>query len=275
MTNQKHAVADTGLLVAAMRADETERAEGLFSDPFADALSGARGRALLADYRCATGPMSPPIIEVRTRYYDEALGDAGAAGARQFVILAAGRDARAYRIGWPSGTTVFEVDQAAVIGAKDELLASEKPLCTRISVACDLVDDWPAELQAGGFRTEQPTMWLVEGLLQYLDEAAVVALFDRIDALSADGSAILYDVVGTALFNSPFMAATLEFMADLGAPWLFATDEPAALIEAHGWRAHLVDIAERGNAWGRWPAPAPPLDVAGVPRGYLVTATKE
>jgi methyltransferase (TIGR00027 family) len=274
MTNQKHAVADTGLLVAAMRAEETGRVGRLFSDPFADALCGARGRALLADYRRALGPVSPPIIEVRTRHYDEALHDAGAAGARQFVILAAGRDARAYRIGWPAGSTVFEVDQPAVIAAKDDLLVDEKPLCRRVSVGCDLADDWPAQLRAGGFSAALPTVWLVEGLLQYLHEAAVLTLFDRIDALSAAGSTALYDVVGTVLLNSPFMAATREFMADLGAPWTFGTDEPAGLVEALGWSARLADIAERGDRWGRWPGSAPPLEVAGVPRGYLVTAAK-
>jgi methyltransferase (TIGR00027 family) len=275
MPNQKHAVADTGLLVAAMRADETGRGEPLFSDSFAGALSGARGRALLDDYRSAIGPASPPIIEVRTRLYDEALEAAAAAGARQFVLLAAGRDARAYRIGWPSGVTVFEVDQPGVIAAKDDALVGETPLCRRISVGCDLADDWPAELRGRGFSAGPPTVWLMEGLLQYLDEAAVRTLFDRVDALSADRSTVFYDVVGAALLNSPFMAPTIEFMADLGAPWLFGTDEPAELVTALGWTAHLVDIAERGNAWGRWPAPAPPLDVAGVPRGYLVTATKE
>lgn len=114
--------------------------------------------------RCsAIGSASPPIIEVRTRFYDEALKAAAAAGARQFVLLAAGRDARAYRIGWPSGVTVFEVDQPGVITAKDDVLVGETPLCRRVSVGCDRADDWPAELRSRGFNAGTPTVWLVEG----------------------------------------------------------------------------------------------------------------
>jgi O-methyltransferase involved in polyketide biosynthesis len=117
-------------------------------------------------------------------------------------------------------------------------------------------------------------VWLAEGLLQYLDEVAVGVLFERVDALSAPGSVLLYDVVGKTLMESPMLAPVLASMAEKGAPWLFATDDPAQLSQRLGWSASVTDIAEPGNRYGCWFAPAVPMDVAGVPRGYFVRATK-
>ncbi len=267
-------MASTGLLVAAIRAMETTRDDRLFTDPFADKLAGDTGRALLAAAVAETGERSTTQIVVRTRFLDEALlratGDAG-----QVVILAAGMDSRAYRLAWPDGTAVYELDQPAVITAKEELLADDQPRCHRVPIGVDLADDWPSALEATGFNRKAPTVWLIEGLLQYLDERAVRTLFDRIDALSAPSSVLLYDVVGKTLLESPMMAPLLKSMAEQGSPWLFGTDEPGELAERHGWSATVTDIAEPGNRWNRWFAPATPMDVPGVPRGYFVEATRK
>jgi methyltransferase (TIGR00027 family) len=272
MDKTRQAVAATGLLVAAMRAEESARDDRLFSDPFAERLAGDEGRQLLAE-AAGTGEPSAPII-VRTRFFDEALLRAQADGVRQVVILAAGMDARGYRLTWRADTTVFEVDQPHVIAAKDERLAGERPRCRRIAVGIDLASDWPKALQSQEFNSSEKTVWLVEGLLQYLDASAVDTLFARIDALSAPGSMLLYDVVGTTLLEAPFLQPTLQFMQRLGAPWTFGTDTPAALVEGRGWTAVVTDIAEPGNRWNRWGHPVVPLDVPGVPRGYFVVATK-
>jgi methyltransferase (TIGR00027 family) len=262
-------VAKTGLLVAALRADESLRPDRLFDDPFAATLATDEGRALLGAYR-ALGP-SIPIIEVRTRFYDEALLRAPTA---QVVLLAAGMDARAYRLPWPSGTRLFEVDRPEVIAAKDQALAGTAPRCQRTAVAADLAGDWPRLLASGGFDRAVPTSWLVEGLLQYLDPATVDLLFARIDALSAPGSRLVYDVVGRRLFEAPFLAPLRDFMAGLGAPWRHASDEPAAPVSSRGWRVAVTDPARIGNEWGRWPFPAAAPDAPAVPRGYLIEATK-
>lgn len=273
MDTQHQAVADTGLLVAAMRARESEREDRLFSDPFAERLAGDRGRELLAGALASAGEQSTAQIIVRTRYWDEALLEA-AAKVNQVVIVAAGMDARGYRLPWPQGTVTYELDQPAVMAAKAELLADEQPRCRRVAVGVDLADDWPAAIRSAGLDPADPTVWLLEGLLQYLDEAAVSALFDRIDALSAPGSILLYEVVGQTLLESPAMAGLLESMAQQGAPWLFGTDEPELLAERLGWSAQVTDIAEVGNRYNRWFAPAVPMSVADVPRGYFVAATK-
>ena len=83
MDNTKHAVAATGLLVAAMRAEESARDDALFHDPFAERLAGDDGRRLLAESSAETGQPSAPIV-VRTRLFDEALLGAHADGCRRW-----------------------------------------------------------------------------------------------------------------------------------------------------------------------------------------------
>jgi methyltransferase (TIGR00027 family) len=271
MDSTREAVAATGLLAAAVRAEESARDDRIVADPFAERLAGDEGRQLLADAVAATG-QAPAEIIIRTRFFDEALRDAQ--DVSQVVIVAAGMDARAYRLTWPAGTTVYEVDQPQVIAAKDERLAAERPRCRRVAVGIDLADDWPKALRSQGFTPSERTVWLVEGLLQYIDAPAVDALFARIDALSAPGSVVLYNVIGATLLESPFMQPTRQYMRQLGAPWTFGTDAPAALVEGRGWTAVVSDVGEVGTKWGRWEHPVVPLDVPGVPRGYFVVATK-
>lgn len=273
MDTHHQAVAGTGLLVAAVRARETARADRLFSDPFAERLAGQRGRELLEAALATSGEQSMAQIIVRTRFWDEALLDA-VQEITQVVILAAGMDARAYRLAWPQGTVVFELDQPDVMAAKAGLLAGEQPTCRRVAIGIDLAGDWPNAIRSAGLDPSAPTVWLIEGLLQYLNENAVSMLFDRIDALSAPGSALFYEVVGTSLLESPMMAGLLESMAAQGAPWLFGTDEPEQLAERRGWSATVTDVAEAGNRYNRWFAPAMPMNVPGVPRGYFIVATK-
>ncbi len=273
MDSTRRAVAATGLLAAAVRAEESLRAEPLFTDPFAERLAGDDGRRLLADAVAATG-QSPAEIAIRTRFFDEALLDAQRDGASRVVILAAGMDARAYRLPWRDGTTVYEVDQPGVIATKKQRLAGAPARCRRVAVGVDLADDWPKVLRAQGFTSSAKTAWLVEGLLQYLDAPTVDALFARVDALSGPGDVLLYNVIGQTLLEAPFLRSTRQFMRRLGAPWTFGTDAPAALVERHGWSAVVTDVAEPGSGWHRWEHPVVPLDVPGVPRGYFVVATK-
>jgi methyltransferase (TIGR00027 family) len=131
-------------------------------------------------------------MAVRTKFYDEFFLDATSAGIRQAVILASGLDSRAYRLAWPDGTTVYEIDQPQVIDFKSRTLAEmgAQPTAHRRTVAIDLRDDWPAALRAAGFDPDQPTAWSAEGLLGYLPPEAQDRLLDTITALSAPGSRI-------------------------------------------------------------------------------------
>src|ERR1700677_137616 len=145
----------------------------------------AGGLMILNAEAVAAGQASQQII-IRTRFWDDALLDAHD-GVSQVVILAAGMDARSYRLPWRAGTTVYEVDQPRVITIKDARLAGEQPRCRRVAVGVDLADDWPKALRAQGFNSSARTVWLIEGLLQYLDAADVDRLFARVDELSAPG----------------------------------------------------------------------------------------
>jgi methyltransferase (TIGR00027 family) len=273
MRTSQHAVADTALLVAAIRARESTREDRLFCDPLADRLAGDRGRELLAEAVATAGEQATVQIVVRTRFWDEVLLRAVRV-AKQVVIVGAGMDARAYRLPWPDDAVVFEMDQPQVLSAKADLLVGERSSCRRIPVGVDLTGDWPTAIESAGFNPEAPAVWLLEGLLQYLDEAAVHVLFGRIDALSAPGSVLLYEVVGETLLRSPSMAPLLRSMAEQGAPWLFGSDHPEQLVTRHGWSAVVTDIAEPGNRYARWFEPVQSIDVTDAPRGYFVEASK-
>ena len=129
-------------------------------------------------------------MTVRTRFFDDLFADAAAAGIRQAVILASGLDARAYRLPWPAGTVVFEIDQPEVIEFKSTTISGlgAKPTADRRTVSIDLRDDWVKALKDNGFDPSAPTAWIAEGLLIYLPPEAQDQLFDNITALSAPGS---------------------------------------------------------------------------------------
>jgi methyltransferase (TIGR00027 family) len=267
------AVGGTSLWVAAGRAIETERTDALFHDPFARELAGEEG---LASFRQSEemSPHSTPIVPVRTRYFDDVLLAATAGGVRQIVILAAGMDARAYRIDWPEGTTVYEIDRGPVLERKGATLSKATPRALRRAIVCDLAEDWITPLTAAGFDRARPAAWLIEGITLYLEEADLRALLARVDALSARGSVATCDVVGTSLLRAPSMKPTVDFMAAQGSPWRFGTDTPEALFTPLGWEVEAETMSEVGTRLGRWPFPNAPRGAPGVPHSFLVRAEK-
>jgi methyltransferase (TIGR00027 family) len=193
-------VGATATAVAASRAMASKGPDALLDDPFAEPLVRAVGLdpfVRMLDGETATaGSIALNLqamneqITVRTRFFDDFFISAAEAGVHQAVILAAGLDTRAYRLSWPTGTVVYEVDQPQVIEFKTTTLAglNAEPAATRRTVAVDLRDDWPAALKDAGFDPAAPTAWIAEGLLIYLPPEAQDRLFDNITALSAPGS---------------------------------------------------------------------------------------
>jgi methyltransferase (TIGR00027 family) len=191
-------------MVAAARAMASKADRPLIDDPFAEPLVRAVGVDLFT--RLALGDLRPDDLDVddedagmqrmadnmaiRTKFFDEFFLDATAAGIRQAVILASGLDSRAYRLPWPAGTTVYEIDQPDVIDFKTRTLAAlgVEPTAGRRTVAIDLRNDWPTALAEAGFDPTKPTAWSAEGLLGYLPPDAQDRLLDTITALSAPGS---------------------------------------------------------------------------------------
>jgi methyltransferase (TIGR00027 family) len=196
-------VGATATMVAAARAVATEDANPIINDPFAAPLVRAVGIDFFT--RVVDGQVTPADVgetgnaelqtetdslAVRTRFFDEFFLNAAAAGIGQAVILAAGLDARAYRLVWPPGTVVYEVDQPKVVEFKTATMArlGAEPTTERRTVSIDLREDWPTALRESGFDDTKPAAWSAEGLLMYLPPEAQDRLFDHITALSAPGS---------------------------------------------------------------------------------------
>ena len=173
-------VGATALFVATARALEAQKPDPLAVDPYAEVFCRAvGGRAAdvldgkLPDHELKTPDWGVHFVNfqaARTKYFDEYFRRAADAGARQVVILAAGLDSRAYRLSWPDGTTIFELDRPEVLDFKRDVLAGHgaQPRAERREVAVDLREDWPQALRDSGFDAAKPSAWIAEGLLIYL-----------------------------------------------------------------------------------------------------------
>ncbi|WP_141771242.1 SAM-dependent methyltransferase, partial [Mycobacterium tuberculosis] len=172
---------------------------------------------------------------------------------------AAGLDARAYRLNWPAGTVVYEIDQPSVLEYKAGILQSHGavPTARRHAVAVDLRDDWPAALIAAGFDGTQPTAWLAEGLLPYLPGDAADRLFDMVTALSAPGSQVAVEAFtmntkgNTQRWNR--MRERLGLDIDVQALTYHEPDrsDAAQWLATHGWQVHSVSNREEMARLGR------------------------
>lgn len=248
----------TAVGVARVRALETAREQPLFRDPLAVAFATAGGlepgsplppRADEASRRRWLGVAVSIVI--RTKFLDDLLERAVASGVRQVVLLGAGMDSRAFRMDWPAGTRLFEVDTAEPLGFKASVLRQERavPRCERITVPVDLREDWPGALTAAGHDSARPTVWIAEGLLIYLPEDAVQLLLERIGALSAAGSRM-----GLTLGSRGVVE---RFRGDAGpgsaaSMWLSEMPEdPVGWLDSLGWEAETFTLRERAEAYGR------------------------
>lgn len=263
----------------ASRGNGTDRP--LISDPYAEPLVRAVGVDVFS--KLASGELSPADFDdgeaedgatmlsrmsdnmaVRTRFFDEFFLQAAAAGIRQAVILASGLDARAYRLDWPAGTTVFEIDQPDVIEFKTRVLAAQgaEPAADRRPVAVDLRDDWPAALRAAGFDPAAPTAWSAEGLLAYLPADDQDRLLDTVTALSAPGSRFAVectppldpsdeDTARRRMREAAERMRSRGLDLDLTELVYFGDrNEAASYLAGHGWRLDSRTINELFAAHG-------------------------
>ena len=265
----------TARWTAAVRAIETGRPDALFEDPWAAALAGEDGTRW-AGSRPADA-LEPMII--RARFFDDFLRRAtGAEGAAQVVLLGAGLDTRAFRLHWPPGAIVFEVDQPDVLSYKQDLLVSAgaHPSCQRqVYLGADLRGaNWPAQLAEAGFDPSALAVWLAEGLLFYLPDEAIATLLAQVSALASQGCSLGFDVPNGAVLAHPFMQDWLQMQADAGAPWVGTMENPADYLAALGWRASVTQVGNADADYGRWPYPVVPMAAPGLPHHWLVTARR-
>jgi methyltransferase (TIGR00027 family) len=277
-------VGATALGVAAARAAETESENPLINDPFARMFVDAAGEGMWSIYAdpellAKAVELEPDVrnriqlmidfMATRTAFFDEFFLGAADAGVRQVVILAAGLDARAWRLPWPDGTVVYELDQPKVLEFKSGTLRGHgaRPTAQLVNVPIDLRQDWPKVLREAGFDASRPTVWSAEGLIRYLPAPAQDLLFERIHSLSAPGSWLASNVPG-AEFTDPdvvrrqredtqrvraAVAKLVNFeIADVNDLWYPEERTPVdGWLREHGWDVSTATFSEAMARYGR------------------------
>ena len=279
-------VGATATAVAASRALASRGPDPLIEDQYAAALVNAVGIPHFVEVAEGQLDVDDPLfsarqmcehIAVRTRFFDQMFIDACAAGIRQAVILASGLDTRAYRLAWPAGTVVFEIDQPAVIDFKTQVLteAGATPAAERRTIGVDLRDDWPRALRDGGFDPGRPTAWIAEGLLIYLPPEAQDRLLDAVTELSAPGSRLATEHMDAQALTGDWAKAMTERGRRLGSTIdlteLFYTgprNSAADHLGAQGWSVTVQPNSDAYTANGFAP-PADELIALTGDSGYL------
>jgi len=254
-------VAETALFVAAVRARESERANPLFRDELSALLSGPEGLARLAKSERDPGSNyrreSFPYLEVRTRYFDDWASRAvRESGAHQLVILGAGMDTRAFRLPWPDDLRLWEVDTPELFSLKEARLESAgvRLARERITVKADLTSkNWVPSLLETGFDRNRSTVWLAEGLFQYLAAADVNQILESASSVSPAGSRFLAEIISEDHLRMNSNRTAMKRRSARGTPWLFGTNDPEALFRRHNWKVdQKVGALEAAISLERW-----------------------
>jgi methyltransferase (TIGR00027 family) len=273
-------VGATALGVAYARARESTGSCPLFRDPFAQLFVDA---ATAKGWRPPTGAMAKrleyvsPYAASRTKWFDDFFTTAGANGIEQAVILAAGLDARAWRLPWIAGSTVYEIDQPRVLAFKSETLEAHgaQPAANYVAVPVDLRQDWPKALREAGFDADAPTAWSAEGLLPYLPNTASDELFERVDQLSAPHSRFAVEAFGPDFFAPEYLEQRREqirrmkresgepdISPSLRSPQVDTPDvadlwyiehrtDVADWLSGHGWEVSSISARDLMDRYGR------------------------
>jgi methyltransferase (TIGR00027 family) len=258
-------VEKTALGVALIRARETLRPDRLFADPYAQAFvdaapelvtqrTASRGGAPATD---APGQVRRSLYRqavLRTRFYDDFLVSAVGQGCQQVVLLAAGLDTRAFRLGFGHQVRLFELDLPGVLAFKTRVLAEAGATaqCARTVVPGDLRADWPAELVKAGYAPGDRTAWLIEGLMIYLTPAEAGNLLAAVTGLSAAGSQLSFEYsagAASALVSRAQAMPTLHEYASLWKGGLGC--EASGWLAGHGWLPQTHSLAEVARSCGR------------------------
>ena len=278
----------TALLVAGWRALHAVSPQPLVRDEYAKLFIAASQDPYLAGVLANPGTSEdetafPRLYGVQTRFFDDFFSSAGKAGIRQAVIVAAGLDSRAYRLEWPDGTTVFEVDLPKVLEFKARVLGEHgaTPKARRSEVAADLRTDWPTPLKAAGFDPHGASAWSVEGILPYLTDDAQDALFTRISGLCSLGSRVAVGALGSRLDREQVTAleadhpgANMSGDVDFSALTYEPKSDPAEWLTAHGWAVEPVrNTLELQAGYGMTP-PDVDVKIDRFMRSQYITATR-
>lgn len=297
-------VGATALGVAAARAAESESAEPLIEDPFARVFLDAAGDGIWNMFAPSALPaelveaepdialrmhMMVDYMASRTAFFDSFFTTAAEAGVRQAVILASGLDSRAWRLPWPDGMVVYELDQPKVLEFKATTLRRHgaTPTAREVDVAVDLRHDWPKALREAGFDASASTVWSAEGLLPFLPGTAQDLLFERVHELSATGSRIAVEAFSPGFLTPEirerqqslmqrFVAAAAQkgvSMPNVGDLW-YDDDraDVATWLRDRGWEVSSITAEDLTARYGR--SLPEGLDKDAAMRSVFVTGIK-
>jgi methyltransferase (TIGR00027 family) len=241
-------VSDTARWAAANRASESAREDALFHDPFAAWLAGERGAAIAAKAPWLTRNGWP--VAARTKAIDDLIAGSLAEGCDRVLCLAAGLDARPYRLELPESLVWIEADLPALVEEKNAALAHETPRCRVTRQAVDLAD--PAARAAfldDALAGAKRALVVTEGLLMYLTQEVVLSVAK--DLARSSVRYWIFDILSPAI-RETMTGETRMGMAN--APFLFAPSDGVAYFEAIGWRAKDIrSIFDEAHRLGRLP----------------------
>ncbi|MEH2241024.1 class I SAM-dependent methyltransferase [Nostoc sp.] len=272
----KDEVCRTALVMAVKRAIETDRADHLFDDLFAAQLAGDIGQAWREKWEQEDrdNPLGSALriqfVAVRTRFFDDFILSV-LPEVKQVVFLGVGLDTRAFRLPFPHQTRLYELDLPDLIEYREAILQNKQAKCHRQAIAANLTQPWSHLLLQQGFEVEAPTLWLMEGLLMYLNEAQVNELLKIISQLSADRSYLGADLVSIRSWQ----VGAKHQNGLISKHWRFGTDEPEQLFADRGWNASVIQPGEIRANYGRYAVQLAPREIKGVRRSFLVTAKKQ
>ena len=241
-------VPDPARWLAVYRAVETERPDAAFRDPFARALAGERGWRIPTEL---TREDVSWFYTVRTHLVDRFVGACvERAGVDMVVNLAAGLDARPYRLALPPTLRWVEVDLPDVLDDKEEILSGAKPTCELERVRLDLSNrDARRGLFARLGRSSTRALVITEGLLMHLMTYDVRELACDLAEMPGLQHWVL-DVCSPGLLET-MNESTGAALRAAGTPYLFAPTEGPAFFECCGWKAidvrSLLKAARRLN----------------------------
>lgn len=244
-------ISDTALWVAHYRAQETERPDAHFRDPYARALAGERGREIAKAQKF--GDRNSWSFVTRTVLFDRFIADEVRAGTDLVINLAAGLDTRPYRMDLPGTLRWVEVDLPAIFDYKESILRDAQPRCPVERVRLDLGDEsarrhWFAHVTAGAARA----IVVTEGLLIYLDPSQVASLARDLRAIQAVDTWIV-DIASPGLLKMMSQRGG-QMIANAGAPFKFAPEDGAKFFTAFGWRpADVASLLKAGAKLHRLP----------------------
>jgi methyltransferase (TIGR00027 family) len=225
-------VSDTALWVAVYRAMETERPDAIFRDPHARRLAGERGEAIVRSMPKGRAWAWPMIV--RTAVMDEIILRCVGQGVRTVVNLAAGLDARAYRLELPPALRWLHVDFPDMIAYVQDALAGERARCDLQYVAADVTDRTQLDRLLRQGAAAGPVLVVSEGLLIYLSAEQVGELAGALASVPAVRSWLID--LGSPMLLKMMARQWGAKVAQGNAPFRFAPAEGTAFFTPHGWR---------------------------------------